>query len=277
MKRQIKICQIQKHFNACQISWLQPAPSHKHLDSYKRIAREEMIKGIDVRKDDLVKYFDSKIFNILTDPEQRTLKNKYLSIVFWDISGFANLCNKLVDEPFAITELLKLYFQESNDIIHRYDGIIDKFIGDGIMAYFGYSSSAKQGIASNAINAALDLREKFEDIKVIWSTKFLDKSINLDNVYSKCGIHIGNVLFGLLETKYRNQITLVGSNVNFASRLEGIAEKNQIVVSKEMIDLIGNSYYFDSSTHDIHSYGKTEVFEIKGKKERGKGDDDKPK
>jgi class 3 adenylate cyclase len=226
-----------------------------------------MFKGIDVDKDNLVKYFDSKIFDILKDPEQRTLKNKYLSVVFWDISGFANLCNKLVDEPFAITELLKLYFQEANDIIHRYDGIIDKFIGDGVMAYFGYSSNEKYEIASHAINAALDLREKFKDTKAYWSTKFIDKSISLDDVYLKCGIHIGNVLFGLLETKDRNQITLVGTNVNFASRLEGIAEKNQIVVSKEVIELIGNSYYFDTVTHDIHAYGKTEVFNIKGKRE----------
>jgi class 3 adenylate cyclase len=82
----------------------------------------------------------------------------------------------------------------------------------------------------------------------------------------KCGIHIGNVLFGLLETKNRNQITLVGTNVNFASRLEGIAEKNQIVVSKEILALIGNSYYFDTVTHDIHAYGKTEVFNIKDKR-----------
>ncbi len=59
---------------------------HKHLDSHKRIVdREEMINGIDVDKNDLVKYFDSKIFDILKDTEQRTLKNKYLSVVFWDI------------------------------------------------------------------------------------------------------------------------------------------------------------------------------------------------
>jgi class 3 adenylate cyclase len=226
-----------------------------------------MIKDIDVSRDELVKYFDSNILNILVDPEQRTLKNKYLSVTFWDISGFANLCNKLVDEPFAISELLKLYFQEANDIIHRYDGIIDKFIGDGVMAYFGYPSDEKREIASAAINAALDLREKFEDIKVYWLTKFVDKSISLEDVFVKCGIHIGNVLFGLLETKSRNQITLVGTNVNFESRLEGIAEKNQIVVSKEMINLIGNSYYFDTITHDIYAYGKTQVFNIKGKRE----------
>ena len=123
-------------------------------------------------------------------------------------------------------------------------------------------------MASCAVNAALDMKEKFEDIKVYWSTKFVEKSISLDDVYLKCGVHIGNVLFGLLETTYRNQITLVGTNVNFASRLEGIAEKNQIVVSKEMPDIIGYSYYFDTMTHDIHAYGKTEVFNIKGKREQ---------
>ena len=131
-------------------------------------------------KDDLEKYFDSKIINILKDPEQRTLKYKYLSVVFWDVSGFANLCNKLVDEPLAIAELLKLYFQEAHDIIHRHDGIIDKFIGNGVMAYFGYSSNDKQEMALCAVNAALDLKEKFKDIKAYWSNKFVDKSISLD-------------------------------------------------------------------------------------------------
>jgi class 3 adenylate cyclase len=221
---------------------------------------------IEMGKYDLTKHFDSKILNILMDPEQRILKNKYLAVAFWDLSGFSNLCNNLIDEPFAISELLELYFQEANDIIHRYDGIIDKFIGDGVMAYFGYSTNEKQEIASQAVNAALDLREKFKEIKESWSTKLVTKSINLDDVTLICGIHIGNVLFGLLETKSRNQITLVGSNVNFANRLEGIAETNQIIVSKEIIDLVGNKYNFDAITHDIYSYGKTEVFNIKVKK-----------
>jgi class 3 adenylate cyclase len=178
----------------------------------------------------------------------------------------ANLCNNLVDEPFAISELLKLYFQEANNTIHRYDGIIDKFIGDGVMTYFGYSTNEKQEIASQAVNAALDLREKFKEIKEGWSGKLVTKLINLDDVTIICGIYIGNVLFGLLETKSRNQITLVGSNVNFANRLEGIAEENQIIVLKEIIDLVGNKYHFDTITHDIYAYGKTEVFNIKDKK-----------
>ena len=137
-----------------------------------------MDKDIEIYKYDLTKHFDSKILNILMDPEQRKLKNKYLSVAFWDLSGFSNLCNNLIDEPFAISELLELYFQEANDIIHRYDGIIDKFIGDGVMAYFGYSSNEKEEIASQAVNASLDLREKFKGIKESWSGKLVTKSIN---------------------------------------------------------------------------------------------------
>src|SRR5690606_26095245 len=142
--------------------------------------------------------------------------------------------------------------EEANNVIHRYDGIIDKFIGDGVMAFFGYSTNDKQEIASQSIDAALDMRKKFRGIKKSWSTRVVTKPINLDDVTLICGIHIGNVLFGLLETKSRNQITLVGSNVNFANRLEGIAEADQIVVSKEIIDLIGKNYYFDTITHDIY-------------------------
>lgn len=225
-----------------------------------------MHEDVEMDKYDLTKHFDSKILDVLKDPMQRKLKEKYLAIAFWDLSGFADLCNNLSNEPFAIAELLELYFEEANNIIHRYDGIIDKFIGDGVMAFFGYSSSDKQEIASQSIDAALDMREKFRELKESWSTRVVTKPINLDDVTLICGIHIGNVLFGLLETKSRNQITLVGSNVNFANRLEGIAEADQIVVSKEIIDLIGKNYHFDTITHDIYSYGKTEVFNIREKK-----------
>lgn len=225
-----------------------------------------MHEDVEMDKYDLTKHFDSKILDVLKDPMQRKLKEKYLAIAFWDLSGFADLCNNLSNEPFAIAELLELYFEEANNIIHRYDGIIDKFIGDGVMAFFGYSSSDKQEIASQSIDAALDMREKFRELKESWSTRVVTKPINLDDVTLICGIHIGNVLFGLLETKSRNQITLVGSNVNFANRLEGIAEADQIVVSKEIIDLIGKNYHFDTITHDIYSYGKTEVFRIREKK-----------
>ena len=77
-------------------------------------------------------------------------------------------------------------------------------------------------MTSDAINTALELRETFKLTKKHLIQQLV--KIHLDDIAIhislKCGIHLGDVLIGLLETKYRNQITLIGSNVNFANRLE---------------------------------------------------------
>jgi class 3 adenylate cyclase len=83
----------------------------------------------------------------------------------WDISSFSKLCNELKNEPHLIVEFLQEYFTNANRIIHRHNGILDKFLGDGIMAYFGYKTSDDGGIggAVSSINAAFELQKSFED------------------------------------------------------------------------------------------------------------------
>jgi class 3 adenylate cyclase len=88
------------------------------------------------------------------------IHNRILSIVFWVVSGFSNLCNILKNEPHLVVVFLQEYFTIANKIIHKHNGILDKFIGGGIMAYFGYKDSddGTRG-AVNSINAAFDLRK----------------------------------------------------------------------------------------------------------------------
>jgi adenylate cyclase len=87
-----------------------------------------------------------------------------------------------------IVHFLKKYFNEANKIIHKNDGILDKFIGDGVMAYFGYYDNAGNQAGINAVNAAIELREKFVVIKNEWIEKLNLNPKNLEtNV--KCGIH----------------------------------------------------------------------------------------
>jgi class 3 adenylate cyclase len=69
------------------------------------------------------------------------------------------------------------------------------------------------------------------------------KNIGID---VKCGIHTGSVLFGLLDTGSRSQITIMGSTVNLASRLESIAKDYQIIISDEVKDLIHDRYMISS-------------------------------
>jgi hypothetical protein len=184
---------------------IEPPAIMAHLDSPERKAREETLKGLE-QPSRLVKYFDPLTFEMLLNPKKYQLQSKSLSIVFWDISGFSDMCNQLGSDPSAIALFLKKYFNEANTIIHKNDGILDKFIGDGVMGYFGYYDNPGVQGATNAINAALELKEIFAVLKNEWI-----KESNLESkdlvINVKCGIHTGDLLFGILETDYRNQIT----------------------------------------------------------------------
>ena len=132
------------------------------------------------------------------------------------------------------------------------------------MAFFGYQQSNEIQMASDAVKTALELRERFKMTKKDLKRQLVKdglKDIKID-ISLKCGIHIGDMLFGLLETKYRNQITLIGSNVNFANRLEGIAEFDNIIASEDIIKLVKDKFEYESLERDVYSYGKVQVYDI---------------
>jgi len=151
--------------------------------------------------------------------------------------------------------------------IHHHRGIVDKLNGDGILSFFGFNSSNQKSSAHDAIMAALELRQNFETIKrkwiEIWSKDFGHK-ISLD---VKCGINTGVVLFGLLDTDTRSQVTILGSPVNLASRLESVAENDQIIISPYVKDLIQNEFNLQRVVpkEPIQSYPEIGVvYEVKG-------------
>jgi class 3 adenylate cyclase len=105
-------------------------------------------------------------------------------------------------------------------------------MGDGIMAFFGYkdtdiNDNGKKG-AINAVKAAIELRDFFNDMKLEWINLWITKT-GQQEIFTD--LRCGNVLVGLILTEVRDQFTTVGSNVNLASRLESVANKDQIIVS----------------------------------------------
>ena len=158
-----------------------------------------------------------------------------MTIVFWDISGFSVLCEKLIDHPELVAEFLREYLGIATKIIHEYGGVVDKFIADGILSYFGFkeNNEDKDGHigAENAILTALKLKRSFESVKNNWLQiwkKVIDFDIHID---IKCGMNTGPVLVGLLRSGERDQFTVIGTHVNLASRLDGRAEKDEIIIS----------------------------------------------
>lgn len=194
-----------------------------------------------------------------------------MTIVFWDVSGFSTLCNILKSEPVFIIEFLQDYFNEAIRIIHYNDGVVDKFLGDGIMAYFGFNNNnnndkdIRRG-AISAVKASLQLKKSFSSVKNkwlgIWNDLFGHDEIHID---LKCGIHTGTVLFGLLSMENRYHVTATGPTVNLASRLEGFAENSQIVISAETRNLINNEFITKEILLEktIQSFSKvTKIFEV---------------
>jgi class 3 adenylate cyclase/plastocyanin len=185
----------------------------------------------------LEKYVDPVVLEQIRDPELVTMQNKILTIVFWDISGFSVLCETLQFHQELVVAFLREFFSEAATIIHKYDGVLDKFMGDGIMAFFGFKDThvidnGKKG-AICAVNAALELRDFFEEIKVDWIDLWKARSNQKEeiSIHLRCGMNTGNVLVGLILTEKRDQFTTIGTNVNLASRMEGVATEDQIIVS----------------------------------------------
>lgn len=216
-------------------------------------------------KSKISRYVDPAILETLGKPNSDILKNKVLTIVFWDISGFSKLCAKLKNQPHLIIGLLQEFFNQANNTIHKYNGILDKFLGDGILGIFGYhddiyEESENLQSSIDAINCAIDLNKSFEEIKTQWIRIWRDQfGIVIEDVQLKCAIHRGNTIVGKIITQQRDQFTALGSTVNLTSRLVDKAGHNQIVVSSELRHKLGNRFNFKKVT--VNDDNKIKSFE----------------
>jgi class 3 adenylate cyclase len=182
----------------------------------------------------LQRQLDPAIIEYLSDPSATLIQNRVMTIVFWDISNFSKLTEVFKDHPELIAVFLNEYLGIAVPIIHENGGVVDKFIGDGILAYFGFKERDDDGSvgALNAILAALKLKKSFQSFKQNWLDIWKTVTKFDTNIDIKCGINTGSVLVGLMGSEERDQFTVIGTHVNLASRLERIAEADQIVISQ---------------------------------------------
>ena len=184
----------------------------------------------------LRRYFDPKVFDtIKRDPALLSVSRRTITIAFWDIRGFSRLCESLKAHPTLISGFLKDYCELGARTIFDHDGVLDKFIGDGIMALFGvinHKDDDGKSDAVSAVKAGVDLRAKFNDVLNKWMEEWKLYVPDKIEIGLGCGIHTGDVLVGNVGTDFRDQFTALGPPVNFASRIEGRAEAGQILISQ---------------------------------------------
>ena len=154
-------------------------------------------------------------------------KEKEVTILFVDIVNFTPLSERL--SPKEVSQLLNQFFREMNDIIFAYRGTLDKYMGDAIMAIFG-APIEREDDADRAIYAALDMR------KALFR---MNKTMEPDRIFDiRTGINSGRVVAGNLGSPKRMDYTVIGDVVNTASRLEKIAQPNQILIGESTYNAV---------------------------------------
>ena len=183
----------------------------------------------------LRRYFDPKVFDIIErEPSLLAIKRRMLTIVFWDIRGFSWLCEILKAKPELIAGFLQDYFETAAKVIFKYGGVLDKFIGDGIMAIFGvlnHRDDDGKTDAISAVKAALALIPEFDKLVQKWMPQWQLYAPDKIEIGLGCGIHTGEMLAGNMGTEFRDQFTAVGAPVNFASRIESRSKSGQVLIS----------------------------------------------
>ncbi len=156
---------------------------------------------------------------------------KKISVLFCDIRGFTTLTEK---EPVeTIVSLLNEYFSAMSDVIFANHGTLDKFIGDAIMAIYGAPLELADG-AYKCVKTAIEMRAKLALLNEKWKT---EKKPQIQVGY---GINTGEAIVGNIGSERRMEYTAIGDMVNVAARVEGETEGNQIFVTEETFQELGN-------------------------------------
>ena len=204
------------------------------------LAFNEMAKDLSLKekiKDSFGRYVTPEIVDlILENPDNKWMKGLEVeaTVLFVDIRGFTTLSED--KEPESIVELLNDYFTRVTDIVIKHGGHINKFLGDEAMAVFGTPVPNPQH-ADSAVRAALDIQE--EIVRFDREKKMKDVTIQVG-----IGVNSGVMVAGNLGSEKRMEYTVIGDNVNVASRLTSLAKSGEILISGQTYELIEDKNSF---------------------------------
>jgi len=152
------------------------------------------------------------------DQDQLALggSKREITVLFTDIKNFTGLCER--NSPETIVNILNEFFTEMVRIIHKHNGLVDKFIGDAIMAIWGSPKVLEKEIQANlATTCALSMIRELKGLNQMWERMDLNESLSI-----RIGINTDYAITGNIGSVQRMQFSAVGDGVNVASRLEAV-------------------------------------------------------
>lgn len=199
------------------------------------------------------KYMASEVVaEILRQPNQIKLggAKQEVTLFFSDVAGFTTISERL--EPDVLVTLLNEYLSLMTDIIMQYRGNVNKYLGDGIMAFFGAPRYTPDH-ASLACFAALDCQRQLTQLQARWSAR------GYPAIATRIGLNSGQVVLGNVGSPSRMEYTAMGDSVNLASRLEGA---NKYYKTKILL----GTHTYQLARHDIVAR-EIDAIRVKGKQQ----------
>ncbi len=189
-------------------------------ESYEHLERENRLRN------QLCRYVGKDLVEkLMVSRDGQLLKNerKDVTIMFADIRSFTAISEHM--EPEDVVAMLNEYFSVMIDILFKYNGMLDKFVGDQIMAVFGHMSDEKSG-ARSAVRAALEMQKATAEL-------MKERGRQGQPTFSiGIGINTGSAILASVGSENRKDYTVIGDTVNTAARLESHAAGQEIVIGE---------------------------------------------
>jgi adenylate cyclase len=196
----------------------------------------ENVKSEEKMRTNLTRFLSPDIANaIIQEGTEGNLalggKKKEVTMLFTDLRNFTSTCEKM--EPSLLVTTLNEYFSAMTEIIFQYGGTLDKFMGDAIMVLFG-APFGHEDDPLRAVCTGFSMLKKLEELQEEWKKQ--GKPVFSMGI----GVHTGEVIAGNIGSEKRMEYTVIGRNVNRASRLESSNKElgTSFLISKDTLDYV---------------------------------------
>jgi PAS domain S-box-containing protein len=208
----------------------------------------------------LARYFSPKLVETLAAKDQPlgAVRRQNLAVLFADIVGFTRLSETL--EPEQVLHILREIHSWMEKAIFKWDGSIEGYIGDAVLAIFGFPESGEKD-ATNALSCAYELLTAAQQ----WNQERTDKG--LSPIHIGMGMHYGPVVLGDVGTKEFVEFTVIGDTVNTASRLQQAtrALHCDLVVGQELVNAVKGENEREDTGNLLEQLQKHGEFAIRGR------------
>jgi adenylate cyclase len=178
-------------------------------------------------------------------------------VLFSDVRDFTTLSEHM--PPEVVTAVLQRYFDRMVAPVHRHEGTVDKFIGDGMMVLFGAPRKSADP-CGNAVKCALAMMEELDRLNLEFQRE------GLPVLTIGIGINFGTVTVGNIGSSERHNYSAIGDAVNVAARVEGLTKDlgRKIVITEAVVSRIGEQFHFDPlGSHKVKGHSPVNVWGIR--------------